>query len=297
MLFRLGRRDLILGGAALLAGGSSLRAEIAPSVRQANDRLTQLEAENGGRLGVMALDTGSSLAIWHRPDERFAMTSTFKFLAAAAVLKRVDDGKDELDRRVPYGEADLDSYAPVTRERVGEGSMPLADLCAAAVIWSDNTAGNLLLRALGGPEGLTAFLRSIGDPLSRLDRTEPTLNTAIPGDERDTTSPRAMLHDMRVLLLENALSAPSRRQLETWMVDAKTGAKRIRAGLPPDWRVGDKTGSGENATANTIAIMRPPDRAPILAAVYYTQSPASPDARNALHAEVGRVLVEAFGKG
>jgi beta-lactamase class A len=266
-------------------------------LQKANDRLAAIEARNGGRLGVVAVDTATGAEIAHRPDERLAMCSTFKFLAAAAVLKRVDDGKEQLDRRMPYTEKDLDSYAPVTKAHVAEGSMALSDLCAAALIWSDNTAGNLLLAALGGPEGITGYARSLGDTVTRLDCTEPTLNTAIPGDERDTTSARAMVSDIRAILLGGALAPTSRQQLETWLIEAKTGAARIRAGVAPSWRVGDKTGTGDNATANTIAILRPPGAAPILVAAYYTQSSASADARNAAHAEIGRIIVDTFGVG
>jgi beta-lactamase class A len=292
------RRSAIIGGAALLVLPPAPPAAPAPAagaLQKANDRLAMVEERHGGRLGVLALDTGAGAAIAHRPDERLAMCSTFKFLAAAAILKHVDDGKERLDRRIPYAEQDLDSYAPITKARVGEGSMPLADLCAAAVVWSDNTAGNLLLAALGGPEDITSYARSLGDTVTRLDRTEPTLNTAIPGDERDTTSARAMLTDMRAILLGNELTPASRRQLETWLIDAKTGAARIRAGLPSNWRAGDKTGSGANATTNTIGILWPPGGAPILVAVYYTQSNASADARNAVHAEIGRIIVDTFG--
>ena len=185
------------------------------------------------------------------------------------------------------------TYSPVTQGHVGEG-MPLGAICAAAVEWSDNTAGNLMLGTIGGPEGLTQYVRSLGDPVTRLDRTEPTLNTAIPGDERDTTSPQAMIANLKRILLGGELSAASRKQLETWLIDDRVSAKRIRAGLPPTWRAGDKTGSGDNGTANTIAILWPPAGPPILAAVYYTGSSASADVRNGVHAEIGRIVAETF---
>jgi beta-lactamase class A len=289
------RRGVVLGAASCLMTPVGARAVDAPgadTVRAANSRLAALEARHGGRLGVLVRDTGSGREIAYRADERFALCSTFKFLLATAVLERVDRGKEQLDRRISFSESDLDSYAPVTKEHVAEGSMTLADLCAAAVMWSDNTAANLLLRALGGPQALTDYARALGDQITRLDRTEPTLNTAIPGDERDTTSAQAMVRDMNAILLGDALSAPSRLRIEGWMFEAKTGAKRIRAGLPPDWRIGDKTGSGDNATANTIALLRAPAGAPILAAVYYTQSRASADERNAVHADIGRIIAE-----
>jgi beta-lactamase class A len=172
--------------------------------------------------------------------------------------------------------------------------MSLGDLCAAAIDWSDNTAANLLLQIIGGPAGFTQFARSLGDDVTRLDRNEPTLNTAIPGDERDTTSPLAMLRAMRAVLLDKKLSETSRRQLETWLIGDKVGDKRVRAGLPPSWRVGDKTGSGDNGTANTIAILWPPGRAALLATVYYTGSSASVDARNEVHKEIGAIVANTF---
>ncbi len=196
------------------------------------------------------------------------MCSTFKFLAAAAVLHRVDGKEEQLGRMIPYTRADLLEYAPVTTEHVKEGGMTLGGLCAAALELSDNTAANLLLKTIGGPEGLTRYARSLGDQQTRLDRIEPDLNSAIPGDERDTTTPAAMLGNLRALLLTNALSPASRQQLGTWLEKNKTGAEMLRAGVPGDWRVGDKTGRGAHGATNDIAILRPPGKAPILVAVY-----------------------------
>jgi beta-lactamase class A len=222
------------------------------------------------------------------------MCSTFKLLAAAAALKRVDEGTERLDRKVAYAAVDLLDYAPVARAHVADGGMSVAHLCAAAIDWSDNTAGNLILQSIGGPAGFTQFVRSLGDSVTRLDHIEPALNASTPGDERDTTSPRAMLGDMRAVLLGSALSETSRGRLESWLVDDKVGDKRLRAGLPPSWRVGDKTGSGDNGSTNAIAIIRPPGRAPLLAAVYFTGSTASMDARNAVHKKIGALIAETF---
>jgi beta-lactamase class A len=290
------RRAFLIAMTAALAplparAGNPAAADL---IKQANERLAALETKEGGRLGVAALDSASGASIGLRADERFPLCSTFKFMAAAAVLKRVDAGADKLDRIVPYGPADLCEYGPVTKAHVGEGGMKLGDLCAAAIDWSDNTAGNLLLQTIGGPAGWTQYARSLGDSITRLDRNEPTLNTAIPGDERDTTTPLAMARDMQAILLGKDLSDASRAQLATWLVGDKVGDKRIRAGVPASWRVGDKTGSGDNGTANTIAILWPPDRAPILVAVYYTGSTAPIDARNAFHKQVGEIIAGAF---
>jgi beta-lactamase class A len=285
--------------AALAASAACVRARAAASSAEerlalANKRLAEIEAREGGRLGVFVRDTGAGATIEHRADERFPMCSTFKLLTAAAALKRVDDGAERLDRTIAYGPNDLLEYAPIAKAHVAEGGMTLADLCAAAIDWSDNTAANLVLQAIGGPPGFTQFARSLGDKVTRLDRNEPTLNEATPGDERDTTSPRAMAADMQKVLLGDALSDQSRRQLEAWLIDDKVGDKRVRAGLPHSWRIGDKTGSGDHGTANTIAIIRPPDQAPILAAVYYTESSAPMDARNAIHKEISSLIAETF---
>ncbi|MFD0934984.1 class A beta-lactamase, partial [Methylobacterium trifolii] len=190
----------------------------------------------GGRVGVAVRDTGTGRALLYRADEAFPLCSTFKMLAAAAILARVDAGAERLDRIVTYDRAGLDAYAPVTGAALdasGTGRMALGAVCEAALVWSDNTAGNLMLQALGGPPALTAWLRGISDPESRLDRTEPDLNTAIPGDPRDTTRPAAMLADLQAILLGDALSPAGRERLEGWMVAARTGGKRLRAGLPP----------------------------------------------------------------
>jgi beta-lactamase class A len=240
------------------------------------------------------VDTGTDRRLEHRADERFPMCSTFKLMAAAAALKRVDDGAERLDRRIAYGPSDLLDYAPIAKTHVADGAMTLADLCAAAIDWSDNTAANLILGVIGGPAGFTQFVRSLGDSQTRLDRNEPSLNTATPGDERDTTTPRAMAQDMRQALIGDVLSEASRRQLEGWLIDDKVGDKRLRAGLPSSWRIGDKTGTGDHGTANTIAIIRPPDRAAIIAAVYYTESSATVDVRNAIHKEIGALIAETF---
>ena len=289
-----GSRRTFLVGLLMTAAGAVRPAGEQDRVALANDRLAAIETREGGRLGVAVLDSGAGLRLTLRADERFPMCSTFKLLAAAAVLKRVDEGSERLDRKIAFGPGDLLDYAPIAKMHVAEGGMTLADLCAAAIDWSDNTAANLILAAIGGPPGFTGFARSLGDSTTRLDRNEPGLNTSIPGDDRDTTTPLAMAEDMRKALLGDVLSAASRRQLEAWLIDDKVGGKRLRAGLPPSWGIGDKTGTGDNGTANTIAILRPPTRAPILAAVYYTGSAASIDARNAVHKQIGAIIAETF---
>ena len=175
--------------------------------------------------------------------------------------------------------------------------MTLAELCEAAITLSDNTAGNLLLASFGGPAGLTAFVRALGDEMTRLDRIEPELNEATPGDPRDTTTPAAMLENLRRLVLGDALSGASREQLTAWLVANKTGGKRLRAGLPPEWRVGDKTGGGGNGATNDIAVAWPPGRPPIIVSAYFGESSASLDARNAVLASIGRIAAEGTHQG
>jgi beta-lactamase class A len=284
--------------AALTVTALSLPARAVPSTEErlalANKQFADMEAREGGRLGVFVRDTATGATIEHRADERFPMCSTFKLLAAAAALKRVDQGAERLDRKIAYGPSDLLEYAPVAKAHVAEGGMTVADLCAAAIDWSDNTAGNLILESIGGPSGFTEFARSLGDPVTRLDRNEPTLNESLPGDPRDTTSPRAMAGAMQKVLVGDALSGASRSQLQTWLIGDKVGDKRLRAGLPPSWRIGDKTGTGDRGSTNAVAIIWPPGRAPLIATVYYTGSSASVDARNTVHKEIGALIAETF---
>ena len=256
------------------------------------DDFAALEMASDGRLGVAVLDTRAGVGgfIGYRAEERFPLCSTFKLLAAAAVLKRVDDGKEQLDRRVTYAASDLVTYSPVTKEHVGGDGMTVCELCTAAMTMSDNTAGNLILASLGGPQALTDYARSLGDAVTRLDRIEPDLNEALPDDPRDTTTPAAMLKMMQAHVLGDALSQGSREKLIAWLVGNKTGDTRLRAGLPAGWRVGDKTGSGEHGTSNDVAVAWPPNAAPVLIAVYLTGTIVSAEARNSAIAAIGSAV-------
>jgi beta-lactamase class A len=266
------------------------------AVRHLGSELGRVETESGGRLGVAVLDTLTGVQVGHRADERFPMCSTFKLLAAAAVLARVDAGRERLDRRIRFESSDIVVNSAVTKDRVGGDGMSLAELCEAAMTVSDNTAGNLILASLGGPDGLTAYARSLGDTLTRLDRIEPALNEALPGDPRDTTTPAAMLSNLRTLALGTVLSAASRELLTAWLVGNKTGDTRLRAGLPKDWRTGDKTGAGERGTTNDVALVWPPQRLPIIISIYLTGTPAASEQRNATLAKVGRAVVSALDR-
>jgi beta-lactamase class A len=249
----------------------------------------RLERESGGRLGVALLDTGTGTRFHHRGDERFPMCSTFKLLLVAAVLGRADRGEESLARRLSVRKRDLVPWAPFAEARVGKDAS-VEELCAAAMTQSDNVAANLLLASIGGPSGIGAFARTLGDRHTRLDRTETALNSAIPGDPRDTTTPLAMLADLQALLLGDALAPASRGRLEGWLRGNTTGDARLRAGFPKAWRVGDKTGSGANGTTNDLAIVWPPGRAPLLVAAYLTGSKLDGDGRDAIHAALARAL-------
>lgn len=284
------RRRFLIGTGALAASGM-FGAANAFDRGVLRKEINRIAAVCGGRLGVSILDVQTLEPFSHNGDDRFPMCSTFKFLAAAAVLKRIDDEKEQLGRLIPVTEGDVVLGSSHIKAPV-PGGLTMAELCEAAMIYSDNTAANLILASLGGPQAIGAFARTLGDTMTRLDRNEPALNEAIPGDPRDTTTPNAMLASMQTLLIGEALSSASKKQLTQWLVGNKTGDTRLRAGLPQGWRAGDKTGTGERGSTNDIAIVWPPNRAPILIAAYLTETPAPPEQRNATLADVGRVVVK-----
>jgi beta-lactamase class A len=278
------RRRLLL---LYLCASAALRKALAQA-DEIQAGFADLERIHGGRLGVTVLDVAAGRRIEHRADEKFAMSSTYKFLAAAFVLARVDRQEDSLNRRILYSRDSLVPYSPITEKYVGDVGMTLGEICEAAMTLSDNTAGNLILESFGGPAQLTTFARSLGDDVTRLDRTETDLNEAKPGDSRDTTTPAAMANNVRKLVLGDVLSMPSRDLLSNWMIENRTGDKRLRAGIPEGWRVGDKTGSGGNAGTNDIAVIWPPDHGPIVVTAYFAESPAPDDVRNMVLTEVAR---------
>jgi beta-lactamase class A len=257
-------------------------------------RLASIEKKSGGRLGCAVLDTSNGKQILHRADERFPMCSTFKLIATSLVLHRVEQGREQLDRRVVFKAGDLVAHSPATDKHADGKGMTISELCEATMTLSDNTAANLLLASFGGPQAITAFLRSIGDGVTRLDRNETSLNEATPGDLRDTTSPAAMLENLHCLVLGDILKPVSRAMLTNWMVRCQTGGNRLRAGLPADWKVGDKTGAGENGTTNDIGVLWLPDRAPVFVTAYLTESTLSDDGRDAILADVGRAIATAL---
>lgn len=228
----------------------------APKPAVAAKDFAALEAASGGRLGVTLLNTATGWRTGNRQDERFPMCSTFKFVLSAAVLHLADQGTVSLDRRVAVHQQDMLSHAPVTTRHIGK-DMTVRDLCRATMITSDNPAANLLLGVVGGPVGVTAFLRANGDAVTRNDRLEPEMNRFAPGDPRDTTSPAAMAASLQRFVLGDVLKPASKQQLADWLIDNETGDARLRAGLTKAWRVGDKTGSNGEDTTNDIAILWP----------------------------------------
>lgn len=286
------RRDVIKAGVLAFSALALKPGFALPS--RFNDPANALEAlEHGqdGRLGVAILDSDTGRQWGHRADERFLMCSTFKLLLVAAVLARVDRGSELLERRVVFDKHAVLDYAPLTVQHVGAPGMTVAALCEAAITVSDNTAANLLLASVGGPGALTSYVRGLGDSITRLDRIEPELNSGGPGDERDTTTPAAMLATMQKLLLGSVLSPDSRSRLLLWLRACTTGAQKLRAGLPTDWLAGDKTGSGSLGQTNDVAILWPPRRKPMLVTCYLAGSTADSDQRSSVLAAVGRLVV------
>lgn len=265
-----------------------------------SSRIDELEQRSGGRLGVAVLDTHDGRHFAWRGDERFRMCSTIKMPLSAAILRRVDRGRERLDRRVSYGREVLMGNSPVVEKHVADG-MTIGELCRATITLSDNAAANLLFDALGpgdgGPAALTRFLRAIGDQTTRSDRRELALNTGAPDDPRDTTTPTAIVQTWKTLLTGDVLSPASRKHLTAWVMANKTGDRRLRAGLPRGWRVGDKTGNNGVDTTNDVAIVWPPGRKPLVIASFHDRGNADDDVRSAVLADVARAVVAVgFGK-
>lgn len=294
MSFTFNRRSFIIGSGLLLPTVGFAPNLVFAAADDIEKQLAALEKRTGGRLGVYVLDTKTKVTFAHRPDERFAMCSTFKALAAAFVLARVDRGEEKLDRRIPISKKHLLSYSPIVEKHVG-GGMTVGELCAATVTYSDNAAGNLLLASFGGPKGLTDWLRSTGDETTRLDRIEPELNEAKIGDPRDTTSPKAMTETLGKLLLEDVLSPASRDQFSAWLVANTTGDRRLRAGLPKDWIIGEKTGTSGRGEAGDIGFMHPTEGHTILASVYIAEGKKPTKELEPVFAEVGKLIAGMIG--
>lgn len=288
-----------LGGVSACDSGppapqsSAERADAAahPSRAATAARLRRLEARFGSRLGVYALDTGSGREVRYRAEERFPYASTFKAFLAGAVLRKY--GLDGLGRAVPVRRLD-NSYSPVTQRRVG-ANMTLAELAAATVRYSDNTAANLLLDHLGGPQGLDAVLAGLGDDVIRIERREPALNDWAPGQMRDTSTPRAMADSLRAFVLGDVLGTRERALLTRWLRTNTTGAGLIRAGVPRRWTVGDKTGTGTTyGVRNDIAVAWRLNKRPLVLAILSNRHEPEAEPDDRLIAEAARVVAAAL---
>jgi beta-lactamase class A len=254
-------------------------------------KFMQLEKKFDARLGVYAIDTGTNRTVVYRPDERFAYTSTYKALAAGAVLQQ--NSIDELDRVITYTKDDLVTYSPITEQHVDTG-MTLREISDAAIRYSDNTAGNLLFQELGGPDGFENALRQIGDHVTEADRFETDLNSAIPGDIRDTSTARALATNLKAFTVNDVLPVDKRTILTDWMRGNTTGDELIRAGAPKGWEVGDKSGAGDYGTRNDIAIIWPPNRDPIIIAILSSRDTEDATYDNELIAKAAKVALNAF---
>ncbi len=283
------RRSLLAGAAAAVAFPLTRSA--------ATGQLRELELGYAGRIGAWALDTATGRHVSYRSGELFPLLSTFKLLAAGAILVKARRGDPGLlDRLIRYGTADLLPSSPITTAHVDTG-LTVAELCAAAIEYSDNTAGNLLLAQLGGPPAITRFARSIGDPVTRLDRWETDLNIWNPTEVRDTTTPAAMGRDLCRLALGPVLVPQDRARLIGWLRGTVTGTARIRAGLPATWTVGDKTGSSSTyGAANDLAIAWPPSAPPILLILYTNRDAVDAPTDNTVIARAATILAGALGK-
>jgi beta-lactamase class A len=279
------RRELI---------GMALTAAFAPAAEAARgaSALKAIQKRTGGRLGVHVLDSQSGKRFGLDDKSRYAMASTFKVPLAASLLWQVDKGAFPLLHPLHIDKGDLLPNSPILEKAIEKGATELTvrDLCGAAVAFSDNAAANILLKAMGGPDALTRFMRSIGDETTRLDRFEMDLNSNLPGDERDTTTPYAMVESLLRIFTQDVLTLGSRALLIDWMTASKTGLDRVRKGLPKTWVSSDKTGTGANGAVNDIVMTWPLERRPIIIAVYMSESKLPTAQLAAAHAEIGALV-------
>lgn len=277
-----------LSNSPLLAATSTKKLNLLPQ------ELAALESSSGGRIGISAINIANNSRIEYRGEERFPVCSTAKLMVVSAILKRSMINSHFLEQKVIYKKTDLAAgYSPITKKHLIDG-MTISELCEAAIAYSDSTAMNILVKKLGGPKEITSFARSIGNNTFRLDRLEPKLNSAIPGDLRDTSTPAAMERSLQLLAFDKILAVPQQIKLKKWLKSNTTGNLRIRAGLPKDWIVGDKTGSGKYGTTNDIGIIWPPKCSPIIIAIYFTQTKKAAAPRDDVIATTTRIILDYF---
>jgi beta-lactamase class A len=293
------RRALLLGGLAVALAGCSDATATAPPASTTPSQppdpdLVALERKFGGRLGLYALDTGSGQAVAYRSDERFLMCSTHKVLVVGAILQLRQQQSGLLDQVVHYDKSQVLDYAPITSQHT---SMKVSELCEAALKVSDNTAVNLLINLLQGPSKVTAFARGLGDNVTRLDRVEPDLNDGAPGDERDTTEPPVFASDLYELTLGQGLDTAGQDMLTNWLKSSTTGLDLIRAGLPKGWVTADKSGSGSKGEVNDVAIVWPPNHAPLVVTAYTAPKDPKSTAGRATIAEATTIAMRKLVPG
>ncbi len=286
---------MILNRRTLLAAAASSLALRPAAAQEAPDAIAAYEHETGGRAGLYAENLSTGRKIGWRADERFVMCSTFKASLAAFVLARVDRGEEHLDAMAPFADKDLQPYAPIAKQHLARREMSVAEMCAGAVELSDNTCANLLLARSGGPAALTAFWKSNGDTVTRLDHYEPELNWSKPGDPHDTTTPAAMAGNLQRFVIGKVLSPQSRDRLTGWMLGCKTGDNRLRGGLPKDWKIGDKTGNNGKDACGDIAVAWPKPDVAVLICAYVQGGSPSPAQTETLFAEIGRLVAQRLG--
>ncbi|MDX5979465.1 class A beta-lactamase [Vreelandella alkaliphila] len=270
-----------------------------PSVLMAQDdnlltEVDRIERQLDARVGFAAYDLETGQRWEYNADQLFAMSSTFKTLACAALLQRVDEGNEQLERRVKVSASDIVTYSPVTEAYADNREISLFELCEATMTTSDNTAANLILQAIGGPQAVTEFVRELGDSVTRLDRWETELNEAAPHDERDTSTPNAMVSNLEKLVVGNALSSQSKNQLREWLVNNEVADGLFRSQMPDEWVIGDRTGAGGFGSRSITAVIWPPEREPTIVAFYITETDASFEERNTAIAELGSVIRDAI---
>ena len=242
------------------------------------------------RVGMAVFDVNTGTTWQYRGDERFPLNSTHKIFSCAALLAKIDEKSLSLDQSVSISKEMLVTYSPITEKSLSPETVTFGKICQAAVSYSDNTAANVVFDAIGGATGFNAYMRSIGDEETQLDRKEPELNEGTPGDVRDTTTPNAMVNSLRKILLGDALSVSSRSQLTQWMLDDQVAGALLRASLPSDWKIADKTGAGGYGSRSIVAVIWPPSKQPLVVGIYITQTKASMQASNQAIARIGVVL-------
>ena len=290
------RRQWLGGAVAVAVGGALLPGTAAAD--SSERALKKIRERIGGRLGVHALDSQSGKRWGTDENSRYAMASTFKLPLAAALLWQVDRKAFTLDHTLGIKATDILPNSPAVQAKLTAGveAMTIRELCSAIVTQSDNAAANVLLSGIGGPTAFNQFMHTIGDDTTRLDRHEPALNTNLPSDLRDTTTPRAMVDNLLRIFTQDVLSIGSRALLIDWMIASRTGMDRVRAGLPRSWNPGDKTGTGENGAFNDLVVAYPPQRRPVFAAVYMSESKLGAKELAAAHAEIGTLLAKVFAE-